>query len=126
MFPFNQTEKINDGKVGKSAIVKLQKSDIIECHDDEATWIVLIPGFSHSIITDTTTEPFPHHVGTLSNRASIKQIRITGVALHLTTINSGFQNEGFWEAVRIPFNISDFEDLDLNNGIFGLPVFLSS
>ena len=121
--------KYNDGKVNRSAAVKLRSTGTIQCNTGSVTWLVLFPGFSHSLLNpenDPWPNPFSGHVASVVDRQSVKQIRVTGAGLRLSLINNADQNEGFWEAVRIPFNISDFPSVNLTTGVMGLPDFLAS
>ncbi|CAB9528233.1 hypothetical protein SEMRO_2176_G317810.1 [Seminavis robusta] len=59
-------------------------------------------------VVEVTPTPFQGHLDTVEDRANVKCARIVGTALRLSLVNSAHQNEGYWEAARIPSNALDF------------------
>lgn len=109
--------KLADGKVPYSAGVKLRSTGEITCAlDGTVTYVCLFPGLSTVMAWEAdegekTCEPFPGHLGAyfdFSDRSKVKLIRTVGTGLKLSLLNSADNNEGYWEAVRLHTNASDF------------------
>jgi hypothetical protein len=106
--------KLLDGRVSRSAGIRLRSTGEISCDVAGSTYIALIPGLSNAICwktapaVETTPPAFHGHVGTPSDREFVKQARIVSVALRLSLLNNTLENEGYWEAARIPVEDTDF------------------
>lgn len=102
--------KILDGSVTRSSGLKFRQTGNITL---DATggenMIALIPGFSNGLVWTTTTgnlttthTAFPTHLGTTTDRGNVRRVRLVSSGLKLSLLNSSDDNEGYWEAVRIP------------------------
>ncbi len=109
--------KLLDGKVSRSSGIRLRATGEITCNGSGSTYIALIPGASNVIcwrvdndpmVPEVTPSPFQGHLDTIPDRANVKSVRSVGVALRLSLVNSADQNEGYWEAARIPTSNLDF------------------
>lgn len=109
--------KLLDGKKARSSGIRLRATGEITCNGAGSTYIALIPGASNVIcwrvdndplVPSQTPQPFQGHLDTLADRANVKDIRVVGTALRLSLVNSADQNEGYWEAARIPTSNLDF------------------
>lgn len=110
--------KLLDGKVSRSSGIRLRATGEITCNGSGSTYIALIPGASNVIcwrvdddpmIPEVTPAPFQGHLDTIPDRANVKGVRTVGTALRLSLVNSADQNEGYWEAARIPTSALDFD-----------------
>lgn len=118
--PFNKTmsqPKLLDGKVSRSSGIRLRATGEITCNGSGSTYIALIPGISNVLcwrvdsdpaVPEVTPTPFGGHLDTSTDRDNVKASRTVGAALRLSLVNSADQNEGYWEAARIPTNSLDF------------------
>lgn len=109
--------KLLDGKVSRSSGIRLRATGEITCNGSGATYIALIPGMSNVLcwrvdndpmVPEVTPTPFGGHLDSVPDRENVKSTRIVGTALRLSLVNSADQNEGYWEAARIPTNALDF------------------
>lgn len=109
--------KLLDGKVNNSSGIRLRATGEITCSSTDTTYIALIPGLSNVIcwrvdpdplVPEETPKPFGGHLDTLEDREKVKSARIVGTALKLSLVNSADQNEGYWEAARVPTCLLDF------------------
>lgn len=109
--------KLLDGKVARSSGIRLRATGEITCNGSGSTYVALIPGASNVVcwrvdddpaIPEVTPTPFQGHLDATADRANIKGVRTVGTALRLSLVNSADQNEGYWEAARIPTNALDF------------------
>lgn len=107
--------KILDGSVDRSCGIKLKASGTFTLDATGADhYFVLFPGFSHcgnwksAAGAPNTHNIFPNHLETTSNRGNIKQIRLVSCGVKFSLENSNDENEGFWEAVRIPLDYNQF------------------
>lgn len=109
--------KLLDGKVARSSGIRLRATGEITANGAGSTYIALIPGVSNVLcwrvdndqtVPEVTPNPFQGHVDTVNDRANVKCVRNVGTALRLSLVNSADQNEGYWEAARIPTNAMDF------------------
>jgi hypothetical protein len=126
--PFDKTisqPKLLDGKVARSSGIRLRATGEITCNGTGATYIALIPGQSNVIcwrvdddplIPEVTPTPFQGHLDTQSDRDNVKSVRTVGAALRLTLVNSADQNEGYWEAARVPTCALDFSFTETDPG----------
>lgn len=110
--------KLLDGKVSRSSGIRLRATGEITCNGSGSTYIALIPGASNvlcwrvdndPLVPEVTPVPFQGHLDTIADRANVKGVRTVGTALRLSLVNSADQNEGYWEAARIPTSALDFE-----------------
>lgn len=109
--------KLLDGKVARSSGIRLRATGEITCNSTGSTYIALIPGHSNVIcwrveddplVPEVTPSPFQGHLDTVQDRSYVKSTRNVGTALRLSLVNSADQNEGYWEAARIPTSNLDF------------------
>ena len=124
--PFDKTisqPKLLDGKVARSSGIRLRATGEITCAGTGTTYIALVPGMSNVLAWQVdeaegpiTPQPFAGHMDTVADRANVKQIRSVGTALRLSLVNSADQNEGYWEAARIPTCHMDFS-FEVKNGV---------
>lgn len=109
--------KLLDGKVSRSSGIRLRATGEITCNGMGSTYIALIPGASNVLcwrvdddptVQEVTPTPFQGHLDSVPDRDNVKATRTVGVALRLSLVNSADQNEGYWEAARIPTSALDF------------------
>lgn len=120
--PFDSTfaqPKILDGSVPRSAGIRFRNVGTVTLDGTGAdTYFILYPGFSYCLNWKTDTDyPVapsinPSHVGTLADRVNVKKLRMVSCGLRLSLENTSDDNEGSWEAVRIPYNFDDWELID--------------
>ena len=110
--------KLLDGKVSRSSGIRLRATGEITCNSAGSTYIALVPGASNVLcwrvdndpaVPEVTPVPFGGHLDSVEDRANVKSTRIVGTALRLSLVNSADQNEGYWEAARIPTSALDFQ-----------------
>ena len=116
--PFDKTvsqPKLLDGKVARSSGIRLRATGEITCSGTGTTYVAIFPGVSNVIcweVDDTVgplaPNPFGGHLDSANDRANVKSTRTVGAALRLSLVNSADQNEGYWEAARIPTQHVDF------------------
>lgn len=109
--------KLLDGKVARSSGIRLRATGEITCNSSGSTYVALIPGMSNVLcwrvdsdpaIPEVTPVPFQGHLDSTNDRDNVKATRIVGTALRLSLVNSADQNEGYWEAARVPTSALDF------------------
>lgn len=109
--------KLLDGKVARSSGIRLRATGEITCNISGSTYIALFPGASNvlcwrvdsdPLVPEVTPVEFQGHLDTIADRANVKATRTVGTALRLSLVNSADQNEGYWEAARIPTSALDF------------------
>lgn len=110
--------KLLDGKVARSSGIRLRATGEITCNSSGPTYIALIPGASNvmcwritddALVEEETPSAFQGHLDTEPDRGNVKACRNVGTALRLSLVNSADQNEGYWEAARIPTSALDFK-----------------
>lgn len=116
--PFDKTisqPKLLDGKVARSSGIRLRATGEITCNGAGTTYVALFPGAANVVCweVDDAVGPiapssFGGHLDTPADRSNVKSTRTVGAALRLSLVNSADQNEGYWEAARIPTNPLDF------------------
>jgi hypothetical protein len=126
--PFDKTisqPKLLDGKVATSSGIRLRATGEITCNSLGTTYIALFAGASNVIawqVDETAGEvtpmPFGGHLDTITDRANVKQVRTVGAALRLSLVNSADQNEGYWEAARVPTCHDDFQFSPGSSSVF--------
>lgn len=125
--PFDKTinqPKLLDGKVARSSGIRLRATGEITCAGTGTTYVSLFPGASNiiawqvdDVLGPTTPSPFSGHLDTVADRANVKSVRTVGSALRLSLVNSADQNEGYWEAARIPTCHQDFTFEGTSNAV---------
>lgn len=117
--------KLLDGKVSRSSGIRLRATGEITCNSAGSTYIALFPGCSNVVcwrvdddpaVPEVTPTPFQGHLDTVPDRANIKSVRTVGVAARFSLVNSADQNEGYWEAARIPTSHLDFTFTETDPG----------
>lgn len=108
-----KSPKLLDGKVTRSAGLKLRKTGELVCSTSTPTVIAIIPGLSNSLCWKMdgvigVPNAFPGHVGTSNDRINVKMARVVGCALRLNLVNNAETDDGYWEAARISADLSDF------------------
>lgn len=108
-----KSPKLLDGKVSRSAGLKLRKTGEIICSTTGITTIIVVPGISNSIcwkMDNVVSVPdvFPGHIGTTNDRVNIKMARLVGNALRLNLVNNAETDDGYWEAARLAADLTDF------------------
>lgn len=110
--------KLLDGKVSRSSGIRLRATGEITCNGAGSTYIALVPGASNvlcwrvnsdPLVSEVTPTPFQGHLDSIPDRENVKGVRTVGAALRLSLVNSADQNEGYWEAARIPTSALDFK-----------------
>jgi hypothetical protein len=115
--PFVQFDnpKIYDGRAPRSSGFKLRTTGEVALKTNGPSFFVLFPGLCNNLYINngvSTYEGPPaynNHIRTPADRASIKKARVVSAGLRFSLMNSAIENEGFFEAVRVPFVRSDFE-----------------
>jgi len=109
--------KLLDGKKARSSGIRLRATGEITCNSTGSTYLALFPGASNVIcwrveddplVPEVAPTPFAGHLDTVTDRANVKSVRTVGTALRLSLVNSADQNEGYWEAARVPTSALDF------------------
>lgn len=115
--PFDRTltqPKLLDGSVDRSSGLRFRNTG--QCSLDKtgaAQYFFLLPGFGNCLAfqlaanQNSVTTAHASHVATEADRANIKRIRNVSTGLRFTLLNSADQNEGYWEAIRMPITSSD-------------------
>lgn len=107
--------KLLDGKASRTSGFRLRNTGNITCSLTAPTVICLIPGLSNVVCwnssgstTVTLPSPFAGHLGSSADRAVVVKARLVSSGLRLTLVNNADQNDGYWEAARLPVKSSDF------------------
>lgn len=107
--------KILDGSVTRSAGVRFRNVGSVTLDGTGAdTYFILFPGYSTclcwKLAAAAATSPSvnPSHLGTLTDRENIRRIRLVSSAVKFSLENTSDDNEGTWEAIRIPFNADEW------------------
>lgn len=117
--------KLLDGKVSRSSGIRLRATGEITCNGGGTTYIALVPGASNVLcwrvdndpaVPEVTPDPFQGHLDSVPDRANVKAVRTVGTALRLSLVNSADQNEGYWEAARVPTSALDFAFTETDPG----------
>lgn len=108
--------KIADGKASMSSAIKLRMTGQVTLPTATGASVVLGlgPGLSANFYPHdglpalSYDQPtYQAHFSTQALRDTIKHIRLVGCAAKFSLLNNAEQNEGYWEAIRVPFNWSD-------------------
>jgi len=126
--PFDGTisqPKILDGSVDRSSGLKFRQTGNITL---DATGgdnlIILHPGLSNGMSWNSpggTSFPnshtaYPTHLGTTANRSNLRKARIVSQGVKFSLLNSSDDNEGYWEAIRVPLDFFALSDTTSPNG----------
>lgn len=121
--------KIHDGKASMSSAIKLRMTGqtTLPTTTGGSVTLCLGPGLSSSFypvdglpVLPYTMPIYQAHIGTEALRSTIKHMRLVGAAARFSLLNNADQNEGYFEAIRLPFNLSDLGLV--NSGIATDPV----
>lgn len=108
--------KIEDGKAAMSSAIKLRMAGQVTMPTGAGTSVTLClgPGLSSNFYPvdglpalDPADPVYQSHIATETLRNAIKHIRLVGCAARFSLLNNADQNEGYWEAIRVPFTWSD-------------------
>lgn len=121
--PFDESlgqPKLSDGRLSYSSGLRFRNVGQIVLDGTGLTnYIVLFPGLANTLcwkrpddLEYQTITSHPEHIDTSVNRAFVQSARVHSAAVRLSLMNSADENEGFWEAVRIPMKLSNFEISD--------------
>lgn len=119
--PFDSTleqPKLLDGAVARSSGLRFRNTGNITL--DAAggdNFIALFPGFAQGLTWKRPADaawvvptPYPSHLGTTTDRANVRRFRLVSSGLRLSLMNSADDNEGYWEAIRIPIENLAYDD----------------
>jgi len=118
--------KLLDGKVARSSGIRLRATGEITCNQAGSTYIALVPGASNVMcwrvdddpaVSEVAAPAFQGHLDTVEDRGYVKSTRTVGTALRLSLVNSADQNEGYWEAARIPTSALDFDFAEITPAV---------
>lgn len=111
--PFNgaiSQPKIMDGSVTRSSGLKFRETGNLTL--DAAgldNWIVMFPGLSNGFSAFNAANPtlkigaaYPSHLGNTTDRLNVRKARLVSQGMRLSILNSSDDNEGYWEAIRLP------------------------
>jgi hypothetical protein len=116
--PFNtrvSQPKLLDGRVERSAGTRFRSSGSLTLPADGTPgYIVLCPGFSNNLhrslnVTIVGSPFYPSHVEDVPDVALVHSLRLVTTGLKLSLLNGPLESEGFFEAVRVPFKLADFD-----------------
>lgn len=109
--------KIFDGSVTRSSGLKFRQTGNITLDATGAdNFIFIFPGLSNGMAWKigagswTTTNAYPTHLGDTTNRGNVRRSRLVSQGLKLSLLNSSDDNEGYWEAIRVPYDALTFAD----------------
>lgn len=116
--------KIHDGKASMSSAIKLRMTGqtTLPTTTGGSVTLCLGPGLSSNFypvdglpVLPYTAPVYQAHIASEALRSTIKQIRLVGSAARFSLLNNADQNEGYFEAIRVPLNLTD---LGLGNSGF--------
>jgi len=123
--------KLYDGSQQRSSGVRFRNTGNITL--DVAggiNYLVLFPGFSNGLAwkkpadaTYLTHALYPTHVDDATDRGNITRIRVVSAGLQLSLLNSSDENEGYWEAVRVPIQNADLGQNGADYSTLPVPAF---
>lgn len=110
--------KILDGSVDRSSGLRFRQTGNITLDGTGAdNYIVLFPGMGNGIAWKkasdanwTVTSPYPTHLGTATDQGNVRRVRLVSQGAKFSLLNSSDDNEGYWEAIRIPIESLTFVD----------------
>ena len=118
--PFSRSfdpPKIEDGKALMSSAIRLRMTGsctIPTTAGSNSVVLALGPGLSSNFFHHGAQEVvgpahpvYAAHMDTEELRNQIKLIRLVGCAARFSLLNNAEQNEGYWEAIRVPFSWSE-------------------
>ena len=115
--PFSREKpRIEDGKASMSSPIKLRMTGQVTLPTTPGASVVLClgPGLSSNFFPDGGVAAIPPedpvyqaHFSTQVLRDQIKHIRLVGAAARFSLLNNAEQNEGYFEAIRVPFCWTD-------------------
>jgi len=111
--PFDGTfpqPKLHDGSVTRSSGLKFRQTGNLTLDAaGGANYIALFPGYSSGLCWKrpgdaiyVNTNVFPTHLGTTTDRDNLRRVRLVSSGVRFSLLNSSDDNEGYWEAIRIP------------------------
>lgn len=122
--PFDTTftqPKLYDGSVTRSSGLKFRQTGNLTL---DATggenMLMILPGFGNGFCYVTAPSGhltvagpvFPTHLGTTTDRANVRKVRLVSSAMRFSLLNSSDDNEGYWEAIRVPVSATDLTLVD--------------
>lgn len=121
--PFDESlgqPKLSDGRLAYSSGLRFRNVGQMVLDDTGAiNYVILFPGLGSTLCYKTPGDleyipltSHPEHVDSAANRAFLQSARVHSAGVRLSLMNSADENEGFWEAVRIPIKMSNFEISD--------------
>lgn len=117
--------KILDGSVTRSSGLKFRNTGNITLDATGAdNYIAIFPGLSNGLswkiggngALNVQTGPYPTHLGTTVDRGNVRRARLVSSGLKLSLLNSSDDNEGYWEAIRVPVETMTLLDTTAPNG----------
>ena len=118
--PFDQTfsnPKLYDGSVTRSSGLKFRQTGNVTLDATGAdNYFFFFPGFGNGMCWGTapaysnTHGRYPTHLDSTVNRGNLRRVRLVSSAVKFTLLNSSDDNEGYWEAIRIPLESIQFAD----------------
>lgn len=114
--------KLLDGKITRSSGVKLRHAGEYLCTTtNAASNMLLMPSTSSVLLFQDLNDQlykhvaaFPNHLDSPAQRANVESVRVVSTGLRLSSSNTADQNEGWWEAVRIPVTDSMFDTISVD------------
>lgn len=133
--PFNTRmtqPKLLDGATRRSSGLRFRSTGNITLEGQGLdNYLVLFPCFSQGVswrrINDTDysyATPYPNHMQVGTDRTNVKMCRLVSSGLKLSLMNNADDNEGYWEAIRIPLDAIEWADVAapaLEDGVVHLP-----
>jgi hypothetical protein len=119
--PFNTRmaqPKLLDGATRRSSGLRFRSTGNITLEGQGLdNYMVLFPCFSQGVswrrindIDYTYATPYPNHMLAGTDRNNVKMCRLVSSGLKLSLMNNADDNEGYWEAIRIPLDSIEWGD----------------
>ena len=117
--PFDITirqPKIDDGRASVSAGLRLRSTGAVDVDDTNRQLVIyLFPGvancmsWNEEVTGNQGPALFPDHaaVGGLTVTSALRH-RVVSCAMRLELMNASLENDGYWEAARMPVTVADF------------------
>lgn len=106
-----QQPKFLDGRIDRTAGMRLRTTGTITCETNGFTYVVLFPGISNvlnwaygansSTPAGNRPTPFQGFAETAPNAASINRYRMITAGLKLSLVNAADNSDGIYEAIRL-------------------------